>query len=90
MAYTKQNFTKGMTLEHYHLENIEKGILDNIEAIKDLNIASGNVEKSFKGKVIRPNAMPIGVNNTSAIIKTEINTAQFNLWFVNTPILKSE
>ncbi len=52
MAYSTQNFSKGMTLEHYHLENIEKGILDNIEAIKNLNVASGNIEKSFEGKVI--------------------------------------
>lgn len=52
MAYSKQNFANGMTLTSSHLENIENGILDNIEAIKSLNIASGNVERSFEGKVI--------------------------------------
>ena len=52
MSYTKQNFEKGMILEHYHLENIEQGILDNIDAIKSLNVSSGNVETSFQGKVI--------------------------------------
>lgn len=52
MAYTKQNFAKGMTLEASHLGNIEKGILDNIDAIKNINISSGNVENSFSGKVI--------------------------------------
>lgn len=41
-----------MTLTHTHLENIENGILDNIESIKNLNVASGNIEKSFEGKVI--------------------------------------
>ena len=39
MAYTKQNFKDRMTLEAYHLENIEDGILDD-------------VAYSFKGKVI--------------------------------------
>jgi lysophospholipase L1-like esterase len=52
MAYSKQNFANGMTLTSSHLENIENGILDNIESIKNLNIASGNVERSFEGKVI--------------------------------------
>lgn len=52
MAYSTQKFEKGMTLTHTHLENIENGILDNIEAIKNLNVASGNIEKSFEGKVI--------------------------------------
>lgn len=52
MAYSKQNFVEGMILEASHLENIEKGILDNIDSIKQINIASGSVEKSFEGKVV--------------------------------------